>query len=366
MSTTLPLPEGQEARAPRGRMVLWVIVAWTAWALIWTTEPLVISGRLEHLEPDWFREAATWALLTLVIFRLAERFPLRWGVLRRNLPVHLLAAVLVSFFSTTATVAFDRWQGEAQTRPFAELLFRRVRFNATWYCYVLGVGLAVHYHREARNRQRQAARLSLVASGLEARVARAQLDAARMRLQPELVYATLASVAELAPRAPDAADTLTVRLADLLRMVTDSFGADEVPLERDAAYLRAWAAIRHAQDPGPDLQIDLADNTSRAAVPAFLLQPLVVALVDGAPEPPASVHVRTWRDAGELRMAIEVPDGGAEPDAAAVDEVRDRLRRTHGAGASIDLVSGDAGRAIHLRLPFREAAEREPALAGGS
>ncbi|HEU4557507.1 MAG TPA: histidine kinase [Longimicrobium sp.] len=364
MSTTLPLPKGQEARAPRGRLVLWVCLAWTAWALIWTTEPLVISGRLDHVEPVWFREAATWALLTLVIFRLAERFPLRWGVLRRNLPVHLVAAVLVSFFSTTVTVAWDSWQGEAQSRPLVELLFRRVRFNATWYCYVLGVGLAVHYHRQARDRQRQAAKLSLVASELEARVARAQLDAARMRLQPELVYATLASVATLAPRDPDAADALTVRLADLLRMVTDSFGAEEVPLGRDAAYLQAWATVQHAQDPGPQLQVDLADGTSQGAVPAFLLQPLVVALVDGTSAPQGCVHVRAWVDAAELRITVDAPVGSARPDAAAVDEVRDRLRRTHGDEAAIEALSGDGNRAIHVRLPFRAVAEPEPALAG--
>lgn len=365
MSTTLPAPENDAVRAPRGRIVLWVILAWTVWALIWTTEPLVISGRLEHLEPDWFREAATWALLTLVIFRLAERFPLRRGVLRRNLPVHLLAAVLVSFFSTTVTVVYDRWQGEAQTRPFADLLFRRVRFNATWYCYVLGMGLAVHYHREARDRQRQAARLALVASELEARVARAQLSAARMRLQPELVYATLASVAELAPRAPDAADTLTVRLADLLRMVTDSFGADEVTLERDAAYLQAWAAVRRSQGPGPAVHLHVADDTAHAAVPAFLLQPLTEAWMDGASEP-ADVHVRTWLHAGELRIGVHATAGRPKPDAVAVDEVRERLRRTHGLGTAVELAPGDGVRGIEVRLPFRVAAGREPALAGGS
>jgi hypothetical protein len=366
VSTPLPAPESDAVRAPRGRIVLWVILAWTVWALIWTTEPLVISGRLEHLEPDWFREAATWALLTLVIFRLAERFPLRRGVLRRNLPVHLLAGVLVSFFSTTVTVACDRWQGEAQTRPFAELLFRRVRFNATWYCYVLGVGLAVHYHREARDRQRQAARLALVASGLEARVARAQLSAARMRLQPELVYATLGSVAELAARDPDAADTLTVRLADLLRMVTDSFGADEVTLERDAAYLRAWAAVRRSQGPGPAVHLDVAEDTAHAAVPAFLLQPLTEAWMDGASGPPTGVHVRTWLHAGELRIGVQATAGRPKPDAAAVDEVRERLRRTHGPGTAVELAPGDGVRGIEVRLPFREAAAREPALAGGS
>lgn len=360
VSTILPVPEREEDRRYAPRLAGWVAVAWAGWALYWITEPLALTGRLSHRDEavGWFHEAATWALLTLAIFRLAARFPLRRGVLRRHLPVHLLAAVLVSFCATTSSWAYEAWRGEPHRMGYPRRLAHGVRWNAAWYGWVLGIGLAVHYHRQARDRQLQAARLALVASGLETRVARAQLDAARMRLQPDLVFATLAAVAELAPRDPHAADALTVRLADLLRMVTDSFGAAEVALRQDAAYLAAWASVRRFHHLGPDVTLDVADDARSAAVPAFLLQPLAAALVDGVPSSRVHVHARV--DRGELRIAVE-SGAGARPDAAALDEALARLRHAHGPASELTLVSTDGARAVHVRLPFREALERDPA-----
>ncbi|MBV9111129.1 MAG: histidine kinase, partial [Gemmatimonadetes bacterium] len=298
---------------------------------------------------------------TLAIFRLADRFPLRRGAFLRNLPVHVAAAVLASFFSTTLDAAGDRLQGRPAERPFAERLVRSVRFDATWYCYVLGIALAVTYHRQARDRERQAARLALSASEMETRVARLQLDAARMRLQPELVFATLDTVGALAPRDPAAADALTVRLADLLRMVTDSFGADEVTLARDAAYLSAWAAVMRSRGSGPHVALELADQALDAAVPTFLLQPLVAALADGALVP---VLVRAWTDGGDIGVRIDAPEDGPPVDAAALDDALRRLRELHGPVATLERVADAGSRAVVVRLPRRPAAVHAPALTG--
>ncbi|HET7230012.1 MAG TPA: hypothetical protein VFJ16_08430 [Longimicrobium sp.] len=363
MSTTPPVPEGDGEPWRGWRLAAWIVAAWTVWALYWITEPLAMTGRLSHQDEalEWFYDAATWAPLTIAIFWLARRFPLRRGRLARDVPVHLAAALLVSFCATTSGWAYDRWRGEPQARSYPQRLAHEVRWNTAWYCYVLGIGLAVHYHHEARRRQRQAARLALVASGLEARVAQAQLSAARMRLQPELVFATLGAVARLAPRDPAAADALTVCLADLLRMVTDSFGAREVPLRRDAAYLSAWAALRRFHGLGPQVRLELVDEALAAAVPAFLLQPLAVALVDGFPA--SHVHVRARVDGGELQVVI-VSHGCAPPaDTAALDEARSRLRQSHGPSSAIHLVSADGARAVHVCLPCREPAEHARPLA---
>jgi hypothetical protein len=361
VSTSLTVPEWKDEPSHGLRLAAWVGVAWAGWALYWITEPLAMTGRLSHADEaaGWVQEAATWALLTLVVFRLARRFPLRRGALRRHLPVHVVAAVLVSFGATTSSFAYEGWRGEAHRMTYPRRLVHGVRWNTAWYCYVLGIGLAMHFHREARDRQRQAARLALLATRLETRVARAQLDAARMHLQPGLVHATLAAVARLAPHDPETADALTVRLADLLRMVTDSFGAAEVPLARDAAYLAAWASVRRFHQLGPEIGLDLAEDTLAAAVPAFLLQPLAAALVHGAPS--SRVHVRALIDGGELRMHVEACGGARRPDAGALEDALHRLRHSHGPWSEVNLVSADGTRAVHVRLPFRPAADHDPA-----
>jgi hypothetical protein len=365
--STLAAPAAYDDRGYRRRLLLWVVAAWTAWALVWISEPLAMTGRLAHADEalDWLRLAATWVPITLVIFRLVERFPLGRRTLPRYLPVHAAAAVLASFFATTTAAVCDHLAGKPVERPYAERLLHCVRFDATWYCYVLGIALAVHYHRQARDRERQAARLALAASEMETRVARLQLDAARMRMQPELVFATLDAVGELAPRDPATADALTVRLADLLRMVTDSFGADEVALARDADYASAWAAVKRSGGGGPELRLEISDETRDAAVPTFLLQPLVAALADAAC---ACVHVRAWSAGGELRLRIEAPDGGPAPDTTALDALAGRLRRAHGSATTLALARVAGMRVLDVRLPHRAAAEYTPALteaAGG-
>jgi hypothetical protein len=350
--SSLVAPATGDHRAYRRRLLLWVVAAWSAWALVWITEPLAMTGRLAHADEavDWVQEAATWVLITLAIVRLAERFPLGRRTLLRHLPVHAAAAVLASFFATTVTTAYDHLLGRPEERPYAERLLRCVRFDSTWYCYVLGIVLAVQYHRQARDRERLAARLALEASEMETRVARLQLDAARMRLQPELVFATLDAVGEMAMRDPAAADALTVRLADLLRMVTDSFGADQVPLARDAGYLSAWAAVKGFGGTGPALRVELPDETLDAAVPTFLLQPLAAALADGARVP---VHVRAWLDGGELHLRVEAPDHGPPPDAAALDDLARLLRDAHGRAAALERLSAPEMHVVRVRLPHR-------------
>lgn len=361
MSTTLSEPEREDARPHDRRLAVWVMAAWTGWALWWCTEPLAMTGRLSHSDEalEWFQEAAAWALLTLVIFRLARRFPLRRGVLLRHLPVHAAATVLASFFATSFAWVYRDWHGDPHRMSYPRLLVHSVPWDTAWYCFVLGIGLAVHFHREARDRQRQAARLALVASRLETRLARAQLDAARMRLQPDLVFTTLDAVAALAPRDPDTADVLTVRLADLLRMVTESFDAADVPLERDAAYLSAWASVRRFHGQGPHVHFDLADDALAATVPAFFLQPLTAALVDGAPS--VCVHVRARAASGELRMEVESHGAARLPDADALEDALHRLRHSHGPSSHLHIVSGEGTRAVRVRLPFREGVRHEGA-----
>jgi hypothetical protein len=349
-----PVSKTERAPGDGARTAAWVFLAWTAWALYWLTEPLLMTGRLSHVDEaaGWFREAAVWAVATLLIFRMAARFPLRRARLRRDVPAHLAAAVLVSLAVSTLDWGYARWRGEPATRTYAQRLAHGLRGNLPWYGYVLGIGLALHYHRESRERDRQAARLALVASGMEARVAGARFHATRMRMQPEFLYATLDAIAALAARDPAAADALTVRLADLLRMVVDSFDADEVPLADDAAYLRAWAAVQSFHPRGRlDVAIDLPEDASADAVPAFLLQPLAAALVHEDRSGPATVRVVARKDAGRLMLQVHALNGSCPAAPAALDDVRRRLGRLYGADAELRLSSEDAELVARVTVP---------------
>ncbi|HEX8691854.1 MAG TPA: histidine kinase [Longimicrobium sp.] len=366
-------PTAELPRTGRLKYVAAVFAGWAAWALFWTTEPLLMTGRLNHVDEaaGWFREALVWALLTFFIFWLARRFPFGRGRRAAALGAHAAGALLVAFAAGNATYAEDRWLLGAETKPYFAEIRKGFRFDLTWYCYVLGIGLALHWHRRARERDRLAARLAIRAADLEAGVAKARLAAARMQVQPQLLFGTLDAVSELAARDPDLADHLTVRLADLLRMTVSHFDVQEVALHVDLAFLDTYLAIQQVRLPGRvAVRREVTPDACEARVPAFLLQPIVASLLHhaSADDETRRIDVAAWRDGG--RLLLEVRGEGRLPparsmDGAGLDDVRARLRQLHGADARLEQgADADGAPVLRVSLPYREVEEGAAVEAG--
>ncbi|HEX2204299.1 MAG TPA: histidine kinase, partial [Longimicrobium sp.] len=263
MTTAAALPIPEEEPSSRVRYVLAVCGAWALWPLFWMSESLTMTEAVSHTDGAalWVRDAVVWSCFTFAIFAWGRRFPLEGGRWRTSLPAHLAGAAALAVASGTLTWALD----DRGRVPYAASLARGWEMDVSWYFYVLGIGLALHHRRRARERERAAARLATAAAELESEVARARWDAARLRMQPAFVDATLEAVAALAPRDPGRADALTVRLADLLRLSVDHFGAGEVPLEEELGFLDAYLAVRRLRLPGRlDVAVDAAPEARRA------------------------------------------------------------------------------------------------------
>ena len=133
------------------------------------------------------------------------------------------------------------WTKEPSVPFFAHVLSRTF-MDIQRYWYVLLITQAIAFYGKYQERQ-------LLSSQLEAQLANAQLEVLKIQLEPHFLFNTLNSIAALARHDGEAAEHMTLQLADLLRMSLDGVGVHEVPLQQE---LTVPAEVhRHSADPLP-------------------------------------------------------------------------------------------------------------------
>jgi hypothetical protein len=348
---------------------IWALVsaAWFGPAILAAFEEYAQERLGSHGPPNWngiVWKGADWlicALLTPAIFWMARRFPLTRGSAARHVPVHLAAALVLcvvwSGMGTLLSLAL------LDSTPYGggalSWLFTTLPFGVAVYFAVLGVAHAAGFFLEARERETQAARLS-------AQLADARLGALRMQLQPHFLFNSLNAIAvTVRDRDTATATRLLEQLGDVLRRVMRADRPPEVTLAEELEFVRQYLAIEEVRFPDrlrPTFDID--PRLERAAVPEFVLQPLVEnALRHGLARRVTATLLRiAARREGE-ELVLNVTDDGpgpGEPPAEVTTGVglvnlRERLASLYGARARLDLVATPGGGAsATVRLPYRE------------
>src|SRR5499426_375998 len=166
-----------------------------------------------------------WMALAPVALWLRRRWPLERGALKRALPAHLGAVILLCA-AHSGVVLIAMWMFMYAGQPFTDqkltgLLtywwMRDLPFCALFYGLILGIGSALDYYRQFRERE-------LRASQLEAQLAQAQLQMLKMQLHPHFLFNTLNGFA--APVSP------TTSILPCYAKVGASLGASVIPPKR--------------------------------------------------------------------------------------------------------------------------------------
>jgi hypothetical protein len=356
------------ASRPR-RVPIWALVsaAWFGPAILAAFEAYV-QGRLGSREPATWRsilwESGDWlicALLTPAVFWMAGRYPITRGTLRRNLPLHLGAAILlcVAWAGAGILLSWAMFRSTPYGGGALSWFFTTLPFGVAVYFAVLGVAHAAAFFLEARERETQAARLS-------AQLAEARLGALRMQLQPHFLFNSLNAIAvTVRDRDTATATRLLEQLGDVLRRVMRADRPPEVTLAEELEFVRQYLAIeevRFSDRLRPTFDID--PGLERAAVPEFVLQPLVEnALRHGLARRVTAtlLRIEARREGDEL--VLRVTDDGPGPGEAPAEvttgvglmNLRERLASLYGARARLELVGTPGGGAVAtVRLPYRE------------
>jgi two-component system LytT family sensor kinase len=124
---------------------------------------------------------------------------------------------------------------------------------------------------------RRARMLELRESRLETDLARAQLDALRLEIQPHFLFNTLNSIAALIRLGDNpGALKMLLGLSDLMRITVDRPKQHLVPLGAEIDFLQRYVNLQQTRF-ADRLHVDyrIEEQCRGIAVPTFLLQPLV-------------------------------------------------------------------------------------------
>lgn len=357
--------------APAARWVAFWTLLWTGLGLFFASEAAIrqFPGRERSL--SW-GDALTvnipfyliWGVVALAVLGLCRLWPIAGARLARNLGLHVAASLAVASLDLALAEglfhAIRAWRGAPV--DFSEALsfsFRHnFHVNVVTYWAVVGVYHLVAYYRGLREKE-------LIASRLEEQLARAELSALRMQLQPHFLFNALHSISELVYSDPAAADRMLVRLSDLLRQSLETTGQHEVPLEQELEYVERYLEIERMRfSDRLRLQFLVDEFVLDAAVPTFLLQPLVEnAVVHGVGRSPGPgrVTVRGRREGDELYLEVEndLPAGAparrSDREGVGIQNTRARLAQLYGERGRLELELRPEGIAVaRVVLPYRE------------
>lgn len=235
-----------------GWVVLYNILAWTSWLLfipiIWRLASAVRIRRERFVPPTLFHASASLVLGVAVC------------------TITGLEQYLVMTLSGITEAGGQRLTPWFNLKRVFLLTFE---WKVLLYWGVVGVHHAVYYAQALGDRELREARL-------EARLVEARLDALQRQLHPHFVFNTLHGIAGVLHRDPDAAESMLVRLGDLLRAVFRSHAQQEVSLGREIELTQQYLDIQRMRfGAGLKVDVDVPPALLDTPVPVLVLQPLV-------------------------------------------------------------------------------------------
>ncbi len=303
---------------------------------------------------DWL----CFALLGLPAIFLARKFTLAGPHWPLRLLLHILASVVFSLAWMLLRAGIEQvLPAHGRTLPFGEILryvlVATFFFNLLIYWVVMTGTHAVAYYRSFRERE-------LRVLELEQRLTTARLSALQMQLNPHFLFNALQGISTLMYRDVDSADSLLIKLSELLRHALDRAHEQRVTLADELAFLDRYLALEQMRF-GERLRVEkeISPDSLAALVPNLVLQPLVENAIQHGLEPQiraGKIHIEAKIHGDKL--VLRVTDNGrgladtAVPGIGTTNTIT-RLRQLYGARASFTLERiAQGGTCARVELPL--------------
>jgi two-component system LytT family sensor kinase len=373
--------ESHSDRIPLRRSDLLLIFGfWTFMALL-TSANSLIDPRARGLTPISpsapvalaFIEAYVWAVITPLVFWLANRFQLERA---QWLPRAALLFVVGMAFS----IAVDVLIGMLRFEVFYVATGRLAELGAVWrlthlwfinefivFIAILAGGIARDYFLRYRARREEAIRFQAQAAQLQAQLSDARLAALRTQLNPHFLFNTLHAVSALVERDPKGVRRMIARLSELLRTTLDGADEQEVPLEEELTFVQRYLEIMQIRFQGRlVVHSHIDEDVQDALVPNLILQPLVEnAIKHGVTKITEAGRIEIEAERAGDSLVLRVRDNGPplEEQELRADEgiglrnTRARLSQLYGAAQGLVLrTARDGGVIAEVTIPFRTSA----------
>jgi len=355
---------------PRIKWVKWAVIflCWTGFALFFTSQSYMFqarsAGTIEWKGTlfNWLLGSYTWFALTPLVLKLSNRFPLQRGKLLRSVAVHAIAAPLfnitniVLFVIALGVITGPRLEARSLLESVWHFVIAEFHGGMLVYWVIIGVSQATDYYRRYRERE-------LLASNLETRLVKAQLDALRMQLHPHFLFNALNSVSVLMRKDVDAADRMLLQLSGLLRVTLARNAAHEIRLRQELEILERYLEIEQIRfQDRLTVRTRVDPSALDALVPQLFFQPLVEnAIRHGISdrETGGVIDIRAERQNGMLCLQVRDNGPGLNTprgnlvEGVGLSNTRSRLEYLYGSGSRFEV--GDAeegGLIVTAAFPF--------------
>lgn len=336
-------------------LLAWLAPGLTLATLLATTAKAPWSGAMCFSLPAM----TVYAFMSLSSWYVCRAFPLQGTDLARTLSTLFFAALLSSALWLLACYAWAtalEWMepGLAPPERYADSLPLLASFGIGLFLLAAAIHYLIGSLESARRTEHNALELQVLARDAELRALRAQID-------PHFLFNSLNSISALTSTDAAAARTMTLMLADFLRMSMNYGALDMIRLEQEIALVQHFLNIEKVRF-GSRLVVEteIGARTLSARVPPLLLQPLVENAVNhGIAQIPEGgrLLLRTETDGTSLRLFITNPvdpqrirprSGGM-----GLDIVRRRLERMYSSGGSLDVQETGGAFVAVLTVPYQ-------------
>ena len=351
---------------------LFVIGFWTLIVLAYSTRGEARVGPYQWVTLSWleaFKAAAAqwypWGLLSVAIYWVNRKLPVASDALMQRILVHVPLsigfAVAYTYLNSAAAHLMGApeappWLGATLVDTVAKVTYRQGTFV---YWAIAMICVALDYQSHLKDREIRTA-------GLERLLSEARLAMLRSQLDPHFLFNTLNSISAYVESAPGQARLMLEQLGDLLRLSLQHADQQEIALERELTFVDRYIQLQLVRfDDRLQVNVQADPDTSRAAVPTFLLQPLLEnAISHGTSKLSADglIEVSTWRSGDRLHVRVR-DNGPGLPRGWSLDRqiglglgnTRARLEQLYGKGAYTLDVGPDEGRrtSVDITFPFR-------------
>ena len=256
--------------------------------------------------------ALNWALFTPLVVLLAQRLPLRHPHRIRNAAIVIALLVPLALIRVAWGAAMINY-GEGEPLS-AALLILSMHIRLHRYIIIFAAIFFVYYlvdaQREAAKRERQRVRAQTL-------LARTEIDALRMRLQPQFALRMLRHIGSVLRADPRAADNLIVTLSGILRRsMARGDGEERIALADELDHFDRCLDLCRAGDRfSLSARYIAGDDVLASRVPALVLQPVIESVVlDLTSGAGGSVEVHCAREQDETCVDVSwtvAPDGAA-------------------------------------------------------
>ena len=320
------------------RILAWQLTTWAFWAC---AAPIALRAGARHASrrPGTSRESLGIVGLGGLLLSL------------HSVLAALLTLWIQPFVPVETYTLVDAWATQLPARFVSDLLT---------YGFLVVLGGALWTHRRAQE-------LEVRESRLETELARAELHALRLEIEPHFLFNTLNAITALV-RLKDnrRAIDMLVGLGDFMRSNLDRPPDQFVTMAIEVAWVKRYITLQQARyGDRLDVQYHVADDTLDCRVPTLLLQPIVEnALRHGLSRQVqrGRLDVSAVRQADRLVITV-TDDGVGVPVDFDVDRhtgtglrnVRPRLASLYGATACFEIHrAAGSGTIVTIHVPLAE------------